>query len=266
LNQRSAKIAMNTTLSRYLVILAITGICATSAYAVRPELNRDTLMEGRRIYEKACAWCHGSEGMGDGPSGWFIGRYSAPRPRDFTQEGYKFRSTASGELPTDQDLFRTLTQGIPSVMPSYRSLNESERWQVIDYIKSLNPAFEQEKPVPIPLPPAPLSPSEGAVQHGRTLYEKYDCRVCHGENGEGNGPEARAGRQRDTKSLAIRATNLTDPTSFKNGGTAQDLYRSIMTGLDGTPMPSYANEFTGQEEAVWDLIWYLQSLSGRLEK
>ena len=257
---------MGISMYKYLVILAVSGLCATSAYAVRPEDNRDTLAEGRRIYERACAWCHGNGGLGDGPSGWSIGRYSAPRPRDFTKESYKLRSTPSGELPTDQDLFRTLTQGIPGVMPSYRSLNESERWQVIAYLKSFNPAFEQETPVSIPLPPPSVSRPEGAVQHGRVLYAKYDCRVCHGANGEGNGPESQAGRLRDTNNLPIRATNLTDPASFKNGSTAQDLYRSIMTGLDGTPMPSYANEFAGQEEAVWDLVWYLQSLSGRPEK
>ena len=248
---------------RYLAILAVTGLCATSAQALRPEQNTATLTEGRRIYERACIWCHGAGGEGDGPSGWSTGRYSAPRPRDFTKDSYKLRSTPSGELPTDQDLFRTLTQGIPGVMPAYRSLNERERWQVIAYLKSLNAAFGQEKPVPIPLPPPPPSPSEAGIQNGRTLYAKYDCRVCHGDNGEGDGPEARAGHLRDASNLPIRTTNLTDPASFKNGATAQDLYRTLMTGLDGTPMPSYANEFAGQEQAVWDLVWYLQSLSGQ---
>ena len=169
-------------------------------------------------------------------------------------------------MPTDQDLFRTLTQGIPGVMPAYRSLNERERWQVIAYLKSLNAAFGQEKPVPIPLPPPPLSPSETGIQNGRTLYAKYDCRVCHGDNGEGDGPETAAGHLRDARNLPISATNLTDPSSFKNGATAQDLYRTLMTGLDGTPMPSYANEFAGQEQAVWELVWYLQSLSGQSGK
>ena len=133
---------------RYLVILIVTGFCATTAQALLPKDGRDTITEGHRIYDQACAWCHGSEGKGDGPSGWSIGRYAAPRPRDFTAESYKFRSTPSGELPTDQDLFRTITQGIPGFMPSYRSLNEQERWQVIAYLKSLNPAFEQEREEP----------------------------------------------------------------------------------------------------------------------
>lgn len=248
---------------RYLAILIVTGFCATTAQALRPKDGRDTITEGHRIYDRACVWCHGTEGKGDGPSGWSIGRYAAPRPRDFTAESYKLRSTPSGELPTDQDLFRTITQGIPGFMPSYRSLNEQERWQVIAYLKSLNPAFEQEQPTPMVLPSPPLFPSGNGITNGRALYAKYECRTCHGDNGAGDGPESKAGHLRDAHNLPITATDLTDPSSFKNGATPHDLYRSIMTGLDGTPMPAYADQFAGQEEAAWDLVWYLQSLSGQ---
>ncbi len=254
---------MRPQLLQYVAILVLTGLCATTALAVRPKDGPDTRAEGRRIYARACAWCHGAEGKGDGPAGWSIGRYSAPRPRDFTADSYKFRSTPSGELPTDQDLFRTITHGIPGSMPSYRSLNERERWQVIAYVRSLNPAFQQETPTPIALPSPPPFPSEDGIRNGRALYAKYECRTCHGDNAAGDGPESKAGHLRDAHQLPITATNLTDPSAFKNGATPQDLYRSIMTGLDGTPMPSYADEFAGQEQAVWDLVWYLQSLSGQ---
>ncbi|MBA5874498.1 MAG: c-type cytochrome [Nitrospira sp. CR1.2] len=251
---------------KYIAILIITGLCASTAQAVKPTTNRDSLREGRRIYEQACAWCHGTGGEGDGPAGWFIGRYSSPRPRNFAQDGYKFRSTGSGDLPTDQDLFTTITRGIPGVMPAYRALNERERWQVIAYLKSWNPAFEEEKPVPLTFPQAPAAPTEAAIHNGRNLYVKYDCRVCHGDNGEGDGPEATAGHLRDGNNLPIRATNLTDPSAWKNGASALDLFRTLTTGLDGTPMPSYANEFAGREEALWELVWYIQSLSDQQRK
>ncbi len=254
---------MHVTRLKYVAILIVMGLCASTAQAVKPPLNRDTLTEGRRIYEQACAWCHGIGGEGDGPAGWFIGRYSSPRPRNFVKDGYKLRSTASGELPTDQDLFKVITRGIPGVMPSYRSLNEQERWQVIAYLKSWNPAFKEEQPVPLTFPSGPQGPTEAGIQNGRNLYVKYDCRVCHGDNGEGDGPEATAGHLRDTYELPIRATKLTDPSSFKNGASPQDIFRTLMTGMDGTPMPAYANEFAGQEEALWELVWYLRSLSGQ---
>lgn len=246
---------------KYLALLVLTGLCASTAQAVKPDANRDSLLEGRRIYEQACAWCHGIGGEGDGPAGWFIGRYSSPRPRNFVKDGYKLRSTASGELLTDQDLFKVITNGIPGVMPGYHSLNERDRWQVIAYIKSWNPAFDEERPVPLAFPSFIPSPTETGIRNGRNLYVKYDCRVCHGDNGEGDGPEAIAGHLRDADNLPIRATNLTNPSGFKNGASAQDLFRTLMTGLDGTPMPSYAHEFTGQEEALWNLVWYVQSLS-----
>lgn len=246
----------------YIALLIVAALGASTAQAVKPPTNRDALMEGHRIYEQACAWCHGIGGEGDGPAGWFIGRYSSPRPRNFVRDGYRLRSTASGELPTDQDLFRVLTQGIPGVMPSYRSLSEQARWQVIAYLKSWNPAFQEEKPVSLTFPPMPSSPTEAGIQNGRNLYVKYECRVCHGDNGEGNGPEAIAGHLRDDHNLPIRATDLTDPSAWKNGASGQDLFRTLMTGLDGTPMPSYANEFAGQEGALWELVWYIQSLSG----
>ena len=102
--------------------------------------------------------------------------------------------------------------------------------------------------------PSPsASPSEASIDNGRKLYVKYDCRACHGDNGEGDGQESIAGHLRDADNLPIRSTNLTAPSSWKNGASSQDLFRTLMTGLDGTPMPSHANEFAGQEEELW--IW-----------
>ena len=244
-----------------LVILMVTGMWGTTVQAIRPEDDQQAREMGRLTYERACVWCHGAEGKGDGPSGWFIGRYSAPRPHDFTRKNYKFRSTPSGELPTDQDLFRTITQGIPGYMPSFHSLAENERWQVIAYVKSFNSAFKEEMSPPIPLPFPPHAPSDAAIENGRKLYQQFGCQVCHGENGVGDGPESRAGHLRDAQNLLISSTNLADRSALKNGAGPQDLYRSIMTGFDGTPMPSYGGQFAEREQEAWDLVWYLLSLS-----
>lgn len=243
-----------------LAALLILGIIGTQAEATRPEDTRATREKGRLIYQRTCVWCHGAEGKGDGPSGWSIGRYSAPRPRDFTTESYKLRSTPSGELPTDQDLFRTITHGIPGSMPAFHSLAEDERWQVIAYIKSFNPAFKNEHPASIPLPSPPSPPSDAGIENGRNRYLKFGCQGCHGENGLGDGPESKSGHLRDARNLRITATNLSDRSALKNGAGPQDLYRSLMTGLDGTPMPSYAGQFADSQEA-WELVWYLLSLS-----
>jgi mono/diheme cytochrome c family protein len=257
---------MHPKLGAILVIVMMSGLCGTTAQAIRPEDNQYASEKGRLIYERACVWCHGAEGKGDGPSGWFIGRYSAPRPRDFTRESYKFRSTPSGEMPTDQDLFRTITQGIPGYMPPFRSLAEDERWQVIAYVKSFNSAFKKEMSTPIPLPFPPHAPSDAEIENGRKIYLQFGCQACHGDNGLGDGPESRAGHLQDAQDLRISSTNLSDRSAYKGGAGPKDLYRSIMTGLDGAPMPSYRDQFAEREQEAWDLVWYLLSLSDKPQR
>lgn len=247
----------------YLILpaAALFAWIATSAYAVKPEENRQSLEKGRLIYEQACIWCHGEEGKGDGPAGWYLGRYSAPRPRNFVAEGFKFRSTPSGELPSDQDLFRTVTRGIPGFMPSFGTLTEAERWQVIYYIKSFNPLFKNGTPPAIDIPMAPFPQSDKSVERGRIVYLRFGCQGCHGDDGRGNGPVSQANELRDGQGLSLAATDLTNRSSFKSGAGSRDIYRTLMTGLDGTPMPSFAHAFQDNEDDIWHLINYLFSLS-----
>ena len=234
---------------------------ASFVQAVKPEDNQVAREKGKQIYDRSCFLCHGADGRGDGPAGWFIGRYDAPHPRDFTAESFKFRSTPSGELPTDQDLFRTVTQGIPGNMPPFSGLSEEERWQVIAYVKTFNPAFKGGKPTAISLPNPPGPPSDAGIENGRKVYIMYGCKNCHGDNGYGDGTESLNGNLKDASGLTISPGDLTERASLKSGASAQALYRSIMTGLDGTPMPSYADTLGGKDQDVWDLVYYILSLS-----
>jgi mono/diheme cytochrome c family protein len=250
-----------TTISAAILII---GLAATTVLAEKAEPNRATREKGRIIYERACVFCHGNQGKGDGPAAWFIGRYSSPRPRDFTSEGFKLRSTESGMLPTDQDLFRTVTKGIPGYMPSFAGLSETNRWQVIAYIKSFNPAFKNDKPEPVMMDDPPLSSSNESIEKGRKLYQVLGCANCHGVDGNGLGKVSLEGKLTDAQGLQIRASDLSDQGAFKNGATARDIYRTIMTGLDGTPMPSYLSQFEGkgkEDKDGWHLVNYILSLS-----
>ena len=47
---------------------------------------------------------------------------------------------------------------------------------------------------------------------------------------------------------------------MKGGTTGADLYRVFMTGLNGTPMPSFVESIAPDE--AWDLVHYIQSLAG----
>ena len=245
-----------------VIAIQVLSLGVTSAvFAMKPEDNRATREQGKIVYQRSCMLCHGVDGKGDGPVGWFLGRYSAPHPRNFTSENYKLRSTASGEMPTDQDLFRTVTQGIPGYMPSFNGLSEEERWAVIAYVKSFNPIFKEEPPTPLVIPEPPFPSSEASIENGRRLYQKYSCHSCHGDNGYGDGPESIKGNLKDLRGLPISAGNLSDRASLKNGSAPRDIYRSLMTGLDGTPMPSFADSLAGKEQEAWDLVYYILSLS-----
>jgi mono/diheme cytochrome c family protein len=64
-----------------------------------PEATEAFVEKGRAIYFRRCSFCHGLLGDGEGPAA----KYLDPRPRDFTLGTFKFRTTKSGELPTNED-------------------------------------------------------------------------------------------------------------------------------------------------------------------
>src|ERR1051326_1800895 len=64
---------------------------------------------GKAVYEKWCLECHGETGEGNGQAAKFM----LPPPRNFTQAVYQIRTTASGELPTDDDLMKMVSEGLP---------------------------------------------------------------------------------------------------------------------------------------------------------
>ncbi len=215
---------------------------------------------GRMIYEMSCIYCHGSRGRGDGGAAIFLGPYSHPRPNDFTRGSYKFRSTSSGELPMLTDLMRTIREGIPGFMPSYRNLGEDGIRLVAAYL-----AFEFiRQPLPeattpaLPDYPGPAAYTAASVRRGGQWHDQLGCAACHGADGRGA-----MGMLRDERGLHIMPMDLTRPEMFGNGNTPEDLYRTLMTGLDGTPMPSYEAVFRGREDEVWDLVHYILSLRER---
>src|SRR5882672_9788924 len=91
---------------------------------------------GKQVYGKWCAGCHGDNGAGDGAGA----RHMIPPPRDFTGGLYQIRSTASGELPTDADLMRSIDEGLPgTAMPGWKSrLSDRQRRDVLAYIKTFS--------------------------------------------------------------------------------------------------------------------------------
>ena len=225
---------------------------------------------GRDIFAMACIQCHGESGRGDGSVGGTLSPRRAPQPRDFTSSEFKFRSTPSGQLPTTRDLFRTVTDGVRGpggpltiglrgyrIMPGFRHMPEAQRLEVIEYVKSLNPKFWERSEIRIAeIPTRPPMTAE-RIARGKQLYADAECLACHGATGRGDGPTAPT--LKDGRELPIVATDLTRPTRFKNGRRPEDVYRTLVTGLAGTPMTSYADSL--EPEQAWDLVFYVLSLS-----
>jgi mono/diheme cytochrome c family protein len=212
--------------------------------------------DGKMNYRRYCAGCHGDLGDANGENAQWID----PKPRDFTIATFKCRSTPTGTLPTDQDLYNSIGRGFTnSNMPIWNTLNSQQRADLVAYIKTFSARWEKEKAgdeLKIPAEPAVTLES---IAHGKLLFTKLECWKCHGPEGKGDGPSA--GTLTDSKDNPIRPYNFAagkDDSRFKCGNTNQDIYKIFMTGVDGTPMPSFADVI--QPNDAWDLVHFLRTL------
>ncbi|HYQ79900.1 MAG TPA: cytochrome c, partial [Anaeromyxobacteraceae bacterium] len=207
---------------------------------------------GAEVYRVRCTQCHGVGGDGRGPHAV---RLAIP-PRDFTTGVYEFRSTPSGSLPTDQDLFRTVSQGLHgTAMIPWAFLPEVERWAVLVHIKSFSPRFAEEAPgEPAPVPP---EPEETPALRGRgaEAWRRAGCADCHGGDGAGDGPSAPTLKRDGGQPIRPRPFA---GGRFLRGGGLPDLYLTLATGLDGTPMPSYASL---PAEDLWAVAAHVRALA-----
>lgn len=208
---------------------------------------------GQREYQRYCVGCHGPAGDGNGENAQWID----PKPRDFTAAVFKCRSTPSGTLPTDEDLYNSVGRGfVTTNMPRWAPLTDQVRANLVAYIKTFSPRWKsQQAGTPLVIPPEP-APTVESIRHGRELFQNMECWKCHGPEGHGDGPSASS--LTDSKDNPIRPYNFSTGSRFKCGTTNQDLYRIFMTGLDGTPMPSFADNLKPAD--AWDLVHFLRTL------
>jgi len=221
--------------------------------AIQVAGGHEAVARGRAVYERRCVGCHGPRGDGNGRAATFL----SPRPRDFTTAVFKFRTTPSGTLPTDGDLYRTVTRGVRwTAMPTWHEVPEADRRAVIAYIKTFSPRWREEPtPAAATLPPPP-PPTAELLARGRELYRSAKCYECHGDGGQGDGPSA--AQLRDDFERPIRPTDFTRG-QFKAGAGVADVFRALTLGLDGTPMPSFGDALT--EEERWAIAYHVLSLS-----
>jgi cytochrome c oxidase cbb3-type subunit 2 len=209
--------------------------------------------KAKEDYRRYCAGCHGDLGDGQGENAVWLD----PKPRDFTIAQFKCRSTPTGTLPTDEDLFNTIARGLDnSNMPQWNTFTKLQRADLVAYIKHFSVKWQTEKAgTPIQVPAEPEVTGD-RIKAGQALFKRLECWKCHGVEGRGNGVSADT--LTDDQNRPIKPFNFHDGNRFKCGTSDADLYKIFMTGLDGTPMPSFADNVKPEE--AWDLVFYLRTL------
>lgn len=248
---------------RFVFALLVSFALAPAAMAkdLSPEETK-----GKTVYEKRCIHCHGVKGKGDGPAADRL----RPRPRSFKVARYKFSEVMFGKLPQDKLIIRWVTEGLPgSSMPGWKDILSTEEIKnVVAYIKTFTKKFAKAakkgrapKPITIGEPP---KWTEDDIAKGKELFLK-NCEKCHGKEGRGSGATAIA--LKHDLGDRIWPRNLTKGWMFRGGNGPKDIFRTIATGITGTPMPAHigvdGEKGAMTEPEIWQVVGFVDSIIRR---
>jgi mono/diheme cytochrome c family protein len=102
-----------------------------------------SLAAAKAIYLEKCAQCHGAEGKGDGPEAPMY----AVKPADLTD------ARMMGEM-TDGEIFWKISEGRRPMPTFKKQLTAEQRWQLVNYVRTLAPT-----PTPASPPKSPSAPT-----------------------------------------------------------------------------------------------------------
>ena len=149
-------------------------------------INIINVANGQRLFNQTCQSCHGIAGQG-------------------SDRGPSLARIALTHGNADADAFRAIRTGLPGTqMPPSPALSDTEVWQLVTYIRSLQ-ATPAESTAPVP--------DSGSAAAGETLFAgRAACATCHQVNGHGGvvGPDlSNAGRL----TPALLRQKLVEPNS-----------------------------------------------------
>jgi mono/diheme cytochrome c family protein len=249
--------------SRARLVLPIASLCFAlmgSLHATAQDVGTEAQRaSGKTLYLKNCSQCHGEKGDGEG----YAAPHLRPRPRNFTTGKFKVRTTPNGALPTHQDLVNIIRRGMPyTSMPAWPNLSDQEVSDLAHFITTFSADFSnpENAPKPVSLPSAPNATQE-SIELGKKLYAETGCIKCHGTLGRGDGTSAPT--LTDDWGHPIRPADLAQSWTFRGGSSREDIFKTMSTGFNGTPMPSFADSLTPEQR--WAITDFIVSLSGSNE-
>jgi DMSO reductase family type II enzyme heme b subunit len=233
-------------------VLATTAFVTVLVLALPALAQQGDANAGKAVYERRCAACHGDKGDGKGPGAELLD----PRPRDFTSGVYKIRSTGN-RVPTDQDIFRVITEGMPGTsMPAWAVLPERERWNLVAYIKTFAGDKLKEPPKKAELP-KDVASSTASLARGKEMFEAIECHKCHGTEGRADGPSRP--ELKDDWGHPVKPANLSKRWTFRGGASRTEVATRMAVGVLGTPMPAFLDAVEKPED-IWHVTNYVLSL------
>jgi mono/diheme cytochrome c family protein len=258
---KGSNICWKNILSSVIVAVFVTILCLGNLAMAQGKLkpvSEGEFKKGKDLYDKYCAACHGEEGNGNGPL------YGAlyPKPRDFTKGQYKIRSNPTGSLPTDADLIHVISVGVhgTSMIP-WDILELDQIKSILPVLKSFSEAWQYREPEPSVVLGREMQATQNTIARGKELYEQKECWKCHGETGHGDGPSSYD--LEDEWAIPIQAYDFTLEGKYKGGAANKDIYLRFTTGMNGTPMPSFANELSDEDR--WCMVHFVKSLARHKE-
>ena len=110
------------------ILLFLQMLVGLSTPSIAGDENPGNPENGKAIYERICAACHGPQGQGDGPAGKML----TPPPANFTAKNFKSKG--------DKELINTIQNGKPGTgMPAWESsLSSQEILDVLSFIRTLS--------------------------------------------------------------------------------------------------------------------------------
>jgi len=232
----------------------IWGLVALLEQLGRENGGLDPAATPAQVYAARCAVCHGADGKGDGP----LAAELSPAPRDLVRAQYRLRSTAAGSPPLDNDILGVLFHGVgTSSMGRFAAFGPSNSEDIVAFLKTLAPARFAATPVAIDRGTMPMEPPAQLVARGKELYEKYKCDECHGRDGRGDGPKGIG--LKDDSGRPSFPSDFTKVWQLRAGGGVNDVFTSLASGFDGTPMQGYADAIPIDER--WAIAYYVDHFS-----